>query len=124
MFTGDALLIDGCGRTDFQNGDAHALYHSVHKKLFTLPEETLVYPGHDYQHRRVSSIGQEKNRNPRLGLDIPIDQFLDIMKNLNLPYPKFIDYAVPGNKLCGVCPNHLPEDFEKYCQQINESTQG
>lgn len=124
VFTGDALLIDGCGRTDFQNGDAHALYHSVHKKLFTLPEETLVYPGHDYQHRRVSSIGQEKNRNPRLGLDIPIDQFLDIMKNLNLPYPKFIDYAVPGNKLCGVCPNHLPEDFEKYCQQINESTQG
>jgi glyoxylase-like metal-dependent hydrolase (beta-lactamase superfamily II) len=124
VFTGDALLIDGCGRTDFQNGDAHALYQSVHKKLFTLPEETLVYPGHDYQYRRVSSIGQEKKRNPRLGLDKSIDQFLDIMKNLNLPYPKFIDYAVPGNKLCGVCPNHLPEDLEKYCQQITESTQG
>lgn len=124
VFTGDALLIDGCGRTDFQNGDAHALYHSVHKKLFTLPEDTLVYPGHDYQHRRVSSIGQEKKRNPRLGLDKSIDEFLVIMQNLNLPYPKFIDYAVPGNKLCGVCPSHLPEDLEKYCQQITESTQG
>lgn len=124
VFTGDALLIDGCGRTDFQNGDAHALYHSVHKKLFTLPEDTLVYPGHDYHHRRVSSIGQEKKRNPRLGLDKSMDEFLEIMQNLNLPYPKFIDYAVPGNKLCGVCPSHLPENLEKYCQQITESTQG
>lgn len=67
VFTGDALLIDGCGRTDFQNGDAPTLYKSVKEKLFRLPEDTLVYPGHDYQNRRVSSIGQEKNRNPRLG---------------------------------------------------------
>lgn len=124
VFTGDALLIDGCGRTDFQNGDARALYHSVHKKLFALPEDTLVYPGHDYHQRRVSSIGQEMKRNPRLGLDKSMDEFLDIMRNLNLPYPRFIDYAVPGNKLCGVCPSHLPEDLEKYCQQITESTQG
>lgn len=124
VFTGDALLIDGCGRTDFQNGDAQALFKSVREKLFILPEDTLVYPGHDYQNRRVSSIGQEKSRNPRLGLERNIDEFLEIMKNLNLPYPKFIDYAVPGNKLCGVCPGHLPEELEKYCQQITESMQG
>jgi len=62
VFTGDALLIDGCGRTDFQNGDAEALYHSVHQKLFTLPDECLVYPGHDYQGRQVSSIGQKKTQ--------------------------------------------------------------
>jgi len=66
LFSGDALLIDGCGRTDFQNGDATALYKSVTEKLFTLSDDVLVYPAHDYQHRRVSSIGQEKSRNPRL----------------------------------------------------------
>ena len=67
VFSGDALLIDGCGRTDFQNGDARTLYESVTHKLFTLPDEHLIYPAHDYQGRRVSSIGQEKQRNPRLG---------------------------------------------------------
>src|SRR5205085_11410435 len=67
VFTGDALMIDGCGRTDFQNGDSATLYRSVHGKLFALADDTLVYPGHDYQQRRVSSVGQEKARNPRLG---------------------------------------------------------
>ena len=67
VFTGDALMIDGCGRTDFQNGDAATLYRSVHDKIFALPDDTLVYPGHDYQQRRVSSVGQERARNPRLG---------------------------------------------------------
>jgi len=67
IFTGDSLLIEGCGRTDFQNGDADALYKSVREKLFSLPDEFLVYPGHDYKDRRVSSIAQEKKRNPRLG---------------------------------------------------------
>ncbi len=124
VFTGDALLIDGCGRTDFQNGDAPTLYKSVKEKLFRLPEDTLVYPGHDYQNRRVSSIGQEKNRNPRLGEQKTLQEFIEIMRNLNLPYPKFIDYAVPGNRLCGVCPSHLPEELEIYCQQITESKQG
>jgi sulfur dioxygenase len=124
VFTGDALLIDGCGRTDFQNGDAPTLYKSVKEKLFRLPEDTLVYPGHDYQNRRVSSIGQEKNRNPRLSEQKTLQEFIEIMRNLNLPYPKFIDYAVPGNRLCGVCPSHLPEELEKYCQQITESKQG
>jgi sulfur dioxygenase len=124
VFTGDALLIDGCGRTDFQNGDAGTLYKSVTEKLFSLPEDTLLYPGHDYQYRRVSSIGQEKNRNPRLGAQKSLEEFIEIMGKLNLPYPKFIDYAVPGNRLCGVCPTHLPEELEKYCQQITESKQG
>ena len=124
VFTGDALLIDGCGRTDFQNGDAPTLYKSVKEKLFRLPEDTLVYPGHDYQNRRVSSIGQEKNRNPRLSEQKTLQEFIEIMRSLNLPYPKFIDYAVPGNRLCGVCPSHLPEELEKYCQQITESKQG
>ena len=124
LLTGDALLIDGCGRTDFQNGDADALYASVTEKLFVLPDETLVYPAHDYQGRRVSSIAQEKQRNPRLGQQRTLVQFRHLMANLNLPYPKFIDYAVPGNLQCGVCPDHLPENLEKYCGHMTESPQG
>jgi sulfur dioxygenase len=124
IFTGDALLIEGCGRTDFQNGDADALYKSVIEKLFVLPDETLVYPAHDYQGRCVSSIGQEKKRNPRLGQSRTPEQFRDIMANLNLPYPKFIDYAVSGNQQCGVCPRDVPENLEKYCRQMTESQQG
>lgn len=124
VFTGDALLIEGCGRTDFQNGDADALYRSVREKLFTLPDEVLVYPAHDYKDRFVSSIAQEKKRNPRLGGEKTIEEFREIMANLNLPYPKFIDYAVPGNKQCGVCPSDLPDNLGKYCQQMTESPQG
>lgn len=124
VFTGDALLIEGCGRTDFQNGDADALFNSVRDKLFSLPDDTLVYPAHDYQDRRVSSIAQEKKRNPRLGLEKTREEFRHIMGNLKLPYPKFIDYAVPGNRLCGVCPTMLPGELEKYCMQMTESQQG
>jgi len=124
LLTGDALLIEGCGRTDFQNGDADALYKSVTEKLFSLPDDTLVYPAHDYEGRRVSSIAQEKKRNPRLGQECTQDQFRSNMANLNLPYPKFIDYAVPGNLQCGVCPDHLPENLEKYCAHMTESPQG
>jgi glyoxylase-like metal-dependent hydrolase (beta-lactamase superfamily II) len=101
VFTGDALMIDGCGRTDFQNGDAATLYRSVHDKLFALPDETLVYPGHDYQQRRVSSIGQERARNPRLGGGKTIEEFIAIMEGLNLPRPKKMDIAVPANLECG-----------------------
>lgn len=124
IFTGDALLIEGCGRTDFQNGDADTLYRSVREKLFSLPDDYLVYPAHDYQDRHVSSIAQERKRNPRLGGDRSLESFRDIMANLNLPYPKFIDYAVPGNRQCGVCPSDLPENLEKYCRQMTQSPQG
>ena len=124
IFTGDALLIDGCGRTDFQNGDADTLFKSVREKLFTLPDDYLVYPGHDYKNRYVSSIAQEKNRNPRLGQERTLEQFREIMANLNLPYPKFIDYAVPGNRQCGVCPSHVPEELAQYCTEMGESRQG
>lgn len=124
VFTGDALLIDGCGRTDFQNGDSEALYRSVTQKLFTLADETLVYPAHDYTGRHVSSIAQEKTRNPRLGAGKSLAEFKQIMATLNLPYPKFIDYAVPGNRGCGVCPSGLPEELQKYCQPMAESPQG
>jgi len=118
------LLIDGCGRTDFQNGDAGVLYQSVTEKLFALPDEVLVYPAHDYQDRRVSSIGQEKRRNPRLGQGRTLDEFKAIMAGLNLPYPKFIDFAVPGNRLCGECPDKLPEQMREYCERMGESLQG
>ena len=104
VFTGDALLIDGCGRTDFQDGDAAALYRSIHEKIFTLPGETIVCPAHDYQHRHASTVAQERERNPRLGGGRTLEEFLEIMANLNLPYPKRIDVAVPANRLCGACP--------------------
>ena len=101
IFTGDALLIEGCGRTDFQNGDAATLYRSVHEKIFALGDETLVYPAHDYNQRQVSSVGQEKARNPRLGSGKSVDEFVAIMAALNLPRPKKIDIAVPANRECG-----------------------
>jgi glyoxylase-like metal-dependent hydrolase (beta-lactamase superfamily II) len=124
VLTGDALLIDACGRTDFQSGDAGTLYHSVTQKLFSLPGETLVYPGHDYEGRWVSSIAQEKTRNPRLGGDRPLDAFVALMNALDLAYPKFIDYAVPGNRACGVCPPGVPDHLSQYCEQIGASRQG
>lgn len=104
VFTGDALLIDGCGRTDFQNGDAPALYGSVHEKIFSLAGDALVYPAHDYEHRHVSTVAQERERNPRLGGGRTLDEFIEIMANLNLPYPERIDVAVPANLSCGACP--------------------
>ena len=124
VFSGDALLIDGCGRTDFQNGDARTLYESVTLKLFTLPDDHLIYPAHDYQGRRVSSVSQEKQRNPRLGAGRPLDAFVQIMADLKLPYPKFIDHAVPGNRQCGVCPTELPDEMKAYCDRMTESRQG
>ncbi len=101
VFTGDALLINGCGRTDFQSGNAGTLYDSITQKLFDLPEETLVYPGHDYNGKRVSSIGQEKISNQRLA-GKSRDEFIALMQQLNLPQPKMIDIAVPANRKCGV----------------------
>lgn len=124
VFTGDTLLIDSCGRTDFQNGDTGMLYRSIIDKLFTLPDDTLVYPAHDYNQRRVSAIAQEKERNPRVGGGRTEAAFADIMANLKLAYPKFIDHAVPGNKQCGVCPADLPDNMAAYCGQMTQSPQG
>ncbi len=124
VLSGDALLIDGCGRTDFQGGSARALYQSVHEQLFSLPDDYLVYPGHDYQDRRVSSIAQERRRNPRLGGGRTLEEFLTIMRELGLPPPRFIDYAVPGNRACGECPPELPGDFQPFCDEMKASRQG
>lgn len=110
-FTGDALLIRGSGRTDFQQGDARALYRSVHEKIFSLPDSTLIYPGHDYKGRTASSVGEEKRLNPRLGADKSEDEFVDIMAKLQLAYPKKIDVALPANLACGV-PKGLPASPE------------
>jgi sulfur dioxygenase len=102
VFTGDSLLIRGCGRTDFQSGDASLLYQSVRQQLFTLPGDTLVYPGHDYQGRCCSTIAEEMAHNPRLGLHKSLDDFVDIMNNLKLAPPKHIHEALPSNLRCGV----------------------
>ncbi len=100
VLTGDVLFIRGCGRTDFQNGDAGTLYDSVTKKLFTLPDATLVYPAHDYRGQTVSTIGEEKSWNPRfVGRDR--SNFIQLMNNLNLPDPKKMMEAIPANKSCG-----------------------
>ncbi|WP_298613277.1 MBL fold metallo-hydrolase [uncultured Thermosynechococcus sp.] len=100
LLTGDSLFIRGCGRTDFQSGDAGAMYDAVTQRLFTLPDSTLVYPGHDYRGHTVSTIGEEKRFNPRfVGRDR--QQFIEFMANLNLPDPKKIMEAVPANQQCG-----------------------
>ena len=100
LLTGDALLIRGCGRTDFQGGDAGTLYDSVTQRLFILPDQVLVYPGHDYKGLTVSTIGEEKQYNPRfVGRDHA--QFIALMNRLNLPYPKKMMEAVPTNQECG-----------------------
>ena len=100
VFTGDTLLIGGCGRSDFQNGDAHALYASITRKLFTLPGTTRVYPGHDYKGRTDSTIGAERAANPRLA-GTSEDDFVALMAALDLPRPKRIDEAVPLNRMAG-----------------------
>ena len=102
VFSGDALLIRACGRTDFQQGSAATLYRSVHEQIFSLPDDTLIYPGHDYKGRTVSSVGEERRLNPRLGQNKPLEAFVQIMSELKLPYPKKIDAALPANQRCGV----------------------
>jgi sulfur dioxygenase len=100
-FTGDCLLIRGCGRTDFQQGSARALYRSVHAQIFSLPESCLLYPGHDYRGLTVTSVGEERQFNPRLGGQLSEEDFVGYMNNLGLPHPKQIDIAVPANLACG-----------------------
>jgi glyoxylase-like metal-dependent hydrolase (beta-lactamase superfamily II)/rhodanese-related sulfurtransferase len=101
-FTGDALLIRGCGRTDFQSGDASALYQSVRERVFTLPDDTLIYPAHDYKGRTASSVAEEKQYNPRLGSARSLREFVQLMAALKLPPPRKIDVSVPSNLACGL----------------------
>ena len=96
VFTGDTLLINGTGRTDFQNGNPVEQYHSLFNKILKLPEKTLVYPAHDYNGNQVSSIGEQKKNNPRLQVNTA-EQYAEIMNNLNLANPKMMDIAVPAN---------------------------
>lgn len=100
VFTGDLLLFRGTGRTDFQSGDPHRSWQSIMNRLFTLPDETLVYAGHDYKGWTVSTIGEEKRYNPRLAGRTE-DEYVQIMNNLRLPRPKMMDVAVPANLACG-----------------------
>lgn len=100
-FTGDCLLIRGSGRTDFQAGDARRMYQSVHMQIFTLPQDCLLYPAHDYRGLTVTSVREERRFNPRLGGEINEDDFAGYMQNLNLPHPKQLDLAVPANLRCG-----------------------
>ena len=104
-FTGDCLMIRGSGRTDFQQGDAAAMYRSIHEQIFTLPDDCLLYPAHDYRGLTVTSVAKERRFNPRIGGEIGIGDFTGYMKNLRLAHPKMIDVAVPGNLRCG-----RPED--------------
>lgn len=100
LFSGDALLIGACGRTDFQEGDPDRLYTSVTEKLFTLPDETLVYPAHDYNGRQVSTIGEQRVTNPRFAGQTR-QSFIELMNGLQLDPPRKIDEAVPANRRCG-----------------------
>jgi len=106
VFTGDTLLIRGTGRTDFQNGDARAQYDSIFNKLLRLPEETMVFPAHDYKGETVSTIGEEKRFNPRLQVK-SVDEYVDLMGKLNLPNPKMMDVAVPANMRVGFAQEEI-----------------
>lgn len=101
VFTGDTLLIRGTGRTDFQNGDPYAQYDSLFGKLLVLPEDTLVYPAHDYKGMTASTIGEEKRHNPRLQV-ASAEEYAEIMNGLELSDPKLMDVAVPANLACGL----------------------
>jgi len=100
-FTGDALLVRGAGRTDFQQGDARALYRSITRVVFALDDECLLYPAHDYQGRTVTTVGEERRFNPRIGGEANEEDFVGYMENLGLPHPRQIDVAVPANLQCG-----------------------
>lgn len=106
VFTGDTLLIRGTGRTDFQNGDARAQYDSIFNRLLRLPDQTLIYPAHDYKGDTVSTIAEEKAFNPRLQVK-SVDEYVELMENLNLPNPKMMDVAVPANQRIGLRQDHF-----------------
>ncbi len=101
VFTGDLLFIRGTGRTDFQEGNSKLMFKNIREKIFSLPDNTIIYPGHDYKGMLFSTVELEKKYNPRVGLNNSEDDFINIMDNLNLPYPKKIDMALPLNLVCG-----------------------
>ena len=101
LFSGDTLLINGTGRTDFQNGSSKDAYNSIFNKLLKLPEETLLYPAHDYKGEKVSTIGKEKKQNPRLQVS-SVDEYIEVMNNLNLKKPAQIDFNVSKNINLGI----------------------
>ena len=101
IFTGDSLLIGGCGRTDFQQGNSGQLFDSIHNQIFSLPDEVIVYPGHDYNGNTQSTVGEERKNNKRLGGGKSREEFIQIMSELKLAYPKYIDVALPANQACG-----------------------
>ena len=105
ILTGDSLLIRGTGRTDFQQGDSSEMFNSIQKKIFDLPDETMVYPGHDYNGHTVSTVGEEKKYNPRIKLGVTEKEYVQTMKNLKLAEPKHIHTAVPANLNCGKTQN-------------------
>ncbi|WP_343731540.1 MBL fold metallo-hydrolase [Duganella sp.] len=109
-FTGDSLLIRGCGRTDFQQGSPQQLFASVHDQILSLPPECLLYPAHDYRGITVTSVAEERRYNPRLGGDVDVGDFTGHMNNLNLPHPKLIAVAVPANLRCGKPEGDAPTD--------------
>lgn len=138
LLTGDALLIRGCGRTDLQGGNAGTLYDTVTQRLFTLPDDTLVYPAHDYNGRTVSTIGEEKRLNPRFVAGGATheyrsrDQFITLMSHLGLSYPKQMAKAVPANEYCGDFipdtnlsddPTLVNADREKVAQTLSTNTE-
>jgi len=104
-FTGDSLLIRGAGRCDFQQGNAGTLFHSIKEQIFTLPDDCLVFPAHDYSGRTVSSVGEERVHNPRMGEGANERDFVGFMENLDIPHPRQIDIALPANLLCGRPPD-------------------
>src|SRR6478609_9164536 len=106
VFTGDTLLIRGTGRTDFQNGDSRQQYESIFNRLLRLPEETMVFPAHDYKGDTVSTIGEEKRYNPRLQVK-SCDEYIELMANLNLPTPKMMDVVVPANMKVGLAQENI-----------------
>ena len=101
IFTGDTLFIEGTGRTDFQEGSSANTYHSIRNKIFNFPNNTVVYPGHNYKGLTSSTIGYERKYNPNVGDSIKVDDYIKREKNMNRPYPKKFDVAVPANLLCG-----------------------
>ena len=120
VFTGDALFVRGCGRTDFQGGSARMLFRSVHREILSLPPETIIYPGHDYRGHLASSVGEELAHNPRLNERVLEDDFVEMMAQLDLSDPKMMDVAVPANTACGVT-EQWPNGFLRRTMQSVEA---